>query len=124
MKRITAIILAMLMVLTAAAGAMAEENKIWQAGDRGEKVTWIQTRLKELEYLDKEPDGIFDEETETALMEFQRDYGLLRTGMADGITMKQLETATDKKSDMRGWYDDEDVVYEAMADMSSVSFSG
>ena len=124
MKRITAIILAMLMVLTAAAGAMAEENKIWQAGDRGEKVTWIQTRLKELEYLDKEPDGIFDEETEAALMEFQRDYGLLRTGMADGITMKQLETATDKKSDMRGWYDDEDVVYEAMADMSSVSFSG
>ena len=120
MKRITAIILAVLMVLTIAAGAMGEENKIWQVGDKGEKVTWIQTRLKELEYLDKEPDGIFDEETEAALMEFQRDYGLLRTGMADETTMKQLENAKDKKSELRSWYD-EDVVYEAMADMSSTS---
>ena len=61
MKRITAIILAVLMVLAIASGAVGEENKIWFKGDAGEKVTWIQTRLKELEYLDKEPTGIFDE---------------------------------------------------------------
>ena len=55
MKRITAIILAVLMMLAITTGAMGEENKIWFKGDTGEKVTWIQTRLKELEYLDKEP---------------------------------------------------------------------
>ena len=32
---------------------MGEENKIWKKGDQGEKVTWIQTRLKELEYLER-----------------------------------------------------------------------
>ena len=115
MKRITAIILAVLMVLTAAAGAMGEENKIWKQGDTGETVTWIQTRLKELEYLDKDPDGIFDEDTEDALEEFQRDYGLLRTGMADSITMKQLETAQDKKSDLWSRFNDADICYEEAA---------
>ena len=76
MKRFTAMILALLLVLTAAAGAMGEENKIWMKGDQGETVSWIQTRLKELEYLEKEPDGIFDEETEKALLEFQRDRAI------------------------------------------------
>ena len=54
MKRFTAIILAVLMALTAAAAAFGEENRIWQKGDTGEKVAWIQQRLKDLEYLDRE----------------------------------------------------------------------
>lgn len=56
-------------------------------------------RLKELEYLEKEPDGIFDEETEKALLEFQQDQGLLRSGMADQTTMQALEKATQKKTE-------------------------
>jgi Ca-activated chloride channel family protein len=99
MKRLTGLILALLMILTIAAGAMGEENKIWQKGDSGEKVTWIQQRLKDLEYLSREPDGVFDEETETALRNFQRDNGLLATGMADEVTMRVLETATETLSD-------------------------
>ena len=107
MKKLTAVILAVLMVLTIAAGAMGEENKIWGTGDKGEKVEWIQTRLKELEYLNREATGTFDEETETALKTFQRDHGLLQTGMADSVTMKLLETVTEKASDMRRWvYED------------------
>ena len=121
MKRITAIILAVLMVLAIAAGAVGGENKIWFKGDTGEKVTWIQTRLKELEYLDKEPNGIFDEDTERALQEFQRDQGLLVTGMADGITMQALETTTTKKSENRNRaYDD--VLYEATECEASASY--
>ena len=120
MKRITAVILAVLMVLTIAAGAMGEENRIWGLGDTGDKVTWIQTRLKELEYLEGEATGIFDEETEEALTEFQSDYGLLRTGMADSTTMKALETATEKKSEKRAWYYDDDYCYEeATVDVSA-----
>ena len=112
MKKVTAIILAMLMVLSIAAGAMGEENKIWQAGDTGEKVTWIQQRLKDLEYLDRTPTGIFDEETAEALQRFQQDHGLLKTGMADSITMKMLETVTETRSDLvNKWnvYYEEDV---------------
>ena len=101
MKRITAAILAVLMVLTVAAGAMGEENRIWQEGDTGEKVLWIQTRLKELEYLDREPTGEFDGETAEALKQFQQDHFLLKTGMADSVTMRTLETATEKASDFR-----------------------
>ena len=121
MKRFTAILLVLLMVLTAAAGAMGEENKIWMKGDRGEKISWIQMRLKELEYLEKEPDGIFDEETEKALLEFQRDQGLLKSGMADQTTMQALETATRKKTEKRTWtYDDAE--YEATEAISESSY--
>ena len=121
MKRFTAILLVLLMVLTAAAGAMGEENKIWMKGDRSEKVSWIQMRLKELEYLEKEPDGIFDEETEKALLEFQQDQGLLRSGMADQTTMQALEKATQKKTEKRTWtYDDAE--YEATEAMSGSSY--
>ena len=104
MKRILAFILAVIMALAVAAGAMGEENRIWQKGDQGEKVSWIQGRLKELEYLDKEPDGVFDEETEQALMEFQWDQGLLQTGMADSITMRTLETASRTKTEAQARY--------------------
>ena len=101
MKRFAAMILAALMILTIAAAAAGEENRIWQKGDTGEKVIWIQQRLKDLEYLDREPTGEFDAETEEALRNFQRDNGLLRTGMADEVTMRVLETATRTVSDLQ-----------------------
>ena len=125
MKKVTAIILAVLMVLGIAASAMGEENRIWQTGDRGEKVTWIQERLKELEYLDREPTGTFDEATAEALKVFQQDHGLLKTGMADSVTMKMLETVTDKRSDLAGrWAYEEDCYYEAAAAPTSSPIAG
>ena len=124
MKRFAAMILAVLMILTVAASAMGEENKIWQKGDTGEKVTWIQQRLKDLEYLNREPTGVFDEETEEALRDFQRDNGLLRTGMADEVTMRVLETATETVSDRQRYvYNDaeyeEGAVYESSVMMTA-----
>jgi len=124
MKRFAAMILAVLMVLTIAASAMGEENKIWQKGDTGDKVTWIQQRLKDLEYLNREPTGVFDEETEKALMDFQRDNGLLRTGMADEVTMKVLETATETVSDRQkyAWNEaeyEEGAVYDSSVMMTA-----
>ena len=125
MKKVTAIILAVLMVLSIAAGAMGEENKIWQAGDTGEKVTWIQQRLKDLEYLDRAPTGIFDEETAKALMGFQQDHGLLKTGMADSVTMKMLETVTETRSEIVNRWNvyEGDVCYEASAESYSMKSS-
>ena len=89
-NRITALLAALLLILGAALPALAEENIIWKNGDSGEKVTEIQARLKELGYLEKEPDGIFDAETEQALTDFQQRNGLLATGMADERTMEKL----------------------------------
>ena len=125
MKKVTAIILAVLMVLSIAAGAMGEENKIWQAGDTGEKVTWIQQRLKDLEYLDRTPTGTFDEETAKALMGFQQDHGLLKTGMADSVTMKMLETVTETRSEIVNRWNvyEGDVCYEASAESYSMKSS-
>ena len=126
MKKLTAIILAVLMVLTIAAGAMGEENKIWGIGDTGEKVEWIQMRLKELEYLDREPTGTFDEETGKALKTFQKDHGLLQTGMADSVTLKMLETTTEKASDMQRWvYEDcyEEAAYDGGAYFAAAPLS-
>ena len=124
MKKVTAIILAVLMVLSMAAAAVGEENRIWQKGDTGEKVTWIQTRLKELEYLDREPNGVFDEETETALKNFQRDQGLLKSGMADSITMKALERATETASDFQSrWVYEDACEAESAAAPYSVKYN-
>lgn len=122
MKKITAIILAVLMVLSIMAGAMGEENKIWQIGDTGEKVTWIQQRLKDLEYLDRAPTGTFDEETAEALKGFQQDHGLLKTGMADSITMKMLETVTETRTELVSRWNvyTEDACYEATCESASV----
>ena len=114
MKRLTAWMMAVLMILAVTAGAMGEENRIWQKGDSGEKVAWIQQRLKELEYLDREPDGVFDGETEEALRVFQRNNGLLATGMADAVTLRALETATETVSArQKRLYEDVDYEEEA-----------
>ena len=130
MKRLIAMILAAMMILTAAGAATGEENRIWQKGDKGEKVTWIQQRLKDLEYLDREPTGEFDEETEEALRNFQRDNGLLRTGMADEVTMRMLETATRTVSELQREvyedmeYEDGAVAYESYAMLPNAATTG
>lgn len=92
MKKWIAMALCLCLLLTAVCAALAEENRIWRKGDTGEKVSWIQTRLRDLNYLNREPNGIFDEETEEALLRFQRRCGLLATGMADAVTLSRLES--------------------------------
>ena len=116
MKRMISIMLAALMALTLCASAMGEENRIWGLGDTGEKVTWIQMRLKELEYTDREPTGVFDEETERALKVFQYEHGLLQTGMADRITMETLETTDQKAWKTQDYGDPWVMEYEESAD--------
>ena len=90
-RRMMSILLAAVLALSLAAGALGEENRIWQRGDTGDTVTRIQEKLRELKYLDREPTGVYDEETEQAILWFQRDHGLLETGMADAVTLRMLE---------------------------------
>ena len=112
MKRMTAMILAAILMMMGMAAAFGEENKVWQLGDTGETVTRIQERLIELEYLEGEATGVFDEATKEALARFQKDQGLMETGKGDAVTLMMLWQATKhaRKADAEidviedGWY--------------------
>ncbi len=93
MKKIIATLLSVILLLSAASAALADDG-ILRPGDTGEEVTHIQQKLIELEYLEGEPTGIYDEETEDAVRRFQQDNFLLVTGMADEVTREVLETCT------------------------------
>ena len=88
--RLTAGILALILIILACLPALAEAGHIWKKGDSGEKVTEIQRRLKELGYLEEITGDLFEEETERALILFQARNGLLATGMADEQTLEAL----------------------------------
>ncbi|TCK27668.1 N-acetylmuramoyl-L-alanine amidase [Pseudonocardia endophytica] len=73
----------------------------WSLGDRllaytvttptsGDDVAMLQERLLELGYNVGRPNGVFDQQTETALVRFQRDYGLTPDGVCGPQTLRAL----------------------------------
>jgi N-acetylmuramoyl-L-alanine amidase len=73
----------------------------WQLGDRmlalmisapmsGDDVVALQERLLELGYDPGRAGGVFDEQTETALRRFQREYGLVPDGLCGPATLRSL----------------------------------
>ena len=128
MKKMIAALLAAVLALAGMAAAFGEGNGILRKGDSGEKVTWIQTRLIELEYLEGNASGIFDDDTENALRWFQKDNRLLATGMADETTMNVLAECTKKAykptDSGLGWLFGGDTVYEACTETdASVNYA-
>ena len=107
-KRLIAILAAVLMGITAVSAAFGETCEILRRGDSGEQVKHIQMRLAELGYLDGECTGNFDEATEEALRRFQREHNLLQTGMADETTCRVLDETTEKASVNAGEEEDGD----------------
>jgi cell wall-associated NlpC family hydrolase len=59
----------------------------------GKEVSALQEQLKRLNYTISSVDGIFGRETETAVLEFQRDQHLKITGSVDGQTWRALKKA-------------------------------
>lgn len=59
-------------------------------GDHGDAVMWLQQSLVELDFLAAAPSGLFDSETVTALLQFQRDNGLVADGVAGPLTQIAL----------------------------------
>ncbi|MDB5411186.1 MAG: Peptidoglycan-binding protein [Rhodospirillales bacterium] len=57
-------------------------------------VRHIQTRLKQQGYFGRAPDGMWDNDTVTALQDFQDSSGLQSTGQLDGATIYILGIAT------------------------------
>ena len=120
MKKWMAILTAVTMLLTMLSGAAAEADGILRQGDRGEEVIRLQQKLIELEYLEGEATGLYDEATADAVLWFQREHDLLETGMADPVTRRLLETETVHawQEQWNGWaetepMEDAGAVYEA-----------
>ena len=107
---------ALIMLLSMAAATALADDGILRPGDRGEEVTRIQEKLIELEFLQGEATGIYDEATEEAVKYFQRVNGLLVTGMVDNVTRGILETSTKHAGDYWTYeVDYEEGVMEAAA---------
>lgn len=115
MIRIMAIILVMMLVT---APAMAFENH--KRGDKGEAVKEMQTRLNELGYSVGNPDGIFGKKSEEAVKTFQKDKGLEITGVVDEATWEMLFSDSDAASEELGEATIDGVVYERVADVTSL----
>jgi len=73
--------------------------QVIKRGQKGEKVKEMQELLMQLGY--KLPkfgaDGDFGAETEKAVKQFQRDWGLPETGVVDQITMDRMKSAPKPK---------------------------
>ena len=70
--------------------APRQKNTVLRAGDSGEAVQKLQTRLIELGYLTGTADGRFGSATQTALMAFQSAAGLSADGVAGQTTQNRL----------------------------------
>ena len=114
MKKWIAILTALVMVLTAASAALADDG-ILRPGDQGDEVKALQEKLIELEYLEGEATGTYDEATEAAVLWFQEDHYLLRTGIADGTTRRLIMEETGH-ANKNPWGDDYEVCTEEAAD--------
>ncbi|WDU83478.1 peptidoglycan-binding domain-containing protein [Caloramator sp. Dgby_cultured_2] len=77
--------------------ALANEPKILSFGMRHESVSELQTYLYALGYLSVQPTGYFGSLTQSAVMNFQRDYGLNVTGRADKTLFNKLFEVIDNK---------------------------
>lgn len=69
-----------------------------QLGDSGDAVTQLQVRLTELGYFQGTASGIFGPATETAVIQFQQDNGLVADGIVGSATQSALGIAASPPS--------------------------
>ena len=89
-KRMISILITLVLLTGMFATMPAMASSVLQAGDSGEAVLAIQTRLAELGYTDTETDGIYGEGTRNAVLLFQTMNNLMQTGFADKVTVDLL----------------------------------
>ncbi|MCW6037384.1 peptidoglycan-binding protein [Spirulina subsalsa FACHB-351] len=71
----------------------APPTPLFGLGSQGNEVREIQQRLNSLGYLAQAPSGVYDEATEAAVRNFQRDRNLAIDGQVGGSTFNQLRSA-------------------------------
>ena len=115
MKKIIIVAMMMIAVMLMMVALPGFADTVLRKGDTGEDVLKVQERLIELGYLTGEATGTFDDETEAALIAFQRRSSLLATGMADRLTRNVLFSENAQENRYTEWELGETgmVVYEA-----------
>ncbi len=76
-------------------------------GDRGTAVLWLQQALVRHHYLSPPASGVFDHTTYQALVQFQSDQSLIKSGRADRDTLARLMTRPEEVGPltlMPAWY--------------------
>lgn len=69
---------------------VASGQKLLRLGSKGEDVKAIQQKLYDLGFMEKEPSGSFDKETDTAVREFQTSKNIGVDGIVGPITYSNL----------------------------------
>lgn len=131
--RIVSILLIVSMLIAGINTVLAEgqtqlamsRKETYRLGDEDSHVQEAQLKLYHLEYLEMEDiSGKFDEKTEKAIEQFQRDHSLLVTGILDKTTYDVLMAETKKAGEYTwGDYEYEDAVSYAMPAMNG-SYKG
>lgn len=93
-KRISAIILLLIMCLSTGISALA----LSKIGSTGQEVRNIQTRLKNWGYYTGSVDGIYGSKTLSAVKAFQRKNGLTADGVAGPATLAKIGIPTGTSS--------------------------
>ena len=90
LKRITAFMLVLVLLLSCLCLAQAVTYKTLKKGSRGEEVRKLQTALKEKGYYTMKVDGIYGNGTVSAVKAFQKANGLKTDGIAGPQTQTKL----------------------------------
>ena len=90
LKRLTAVLLVLILVLSCAGIGEAASYKRMKKGSRGAAVKTLQTELKNQGYYSGKIDGIYGNGTVKAVKAFQRKNGLKADGIAGPRTQEKL----------------------------------
>jgi peptidoglycan hydrolase-like protein with peptidoglycan-binding domain len=90
LKRLTAILLVIMLVVSCAAIGEAASYKRLKKGSRGAAVKTLQTELKNQGYYSGKIDGIYGKGTVSAVKAFQKKNGLKTDGIAGPLTQAKL----------------------------------
>ena len=94
MKKLTIVLLIMLILTTAIPVSASGYSRTMQFTHKGEDVLKLQKSLKQMGYYNYNLDGIYGKITEKAVINFQIDHGIRIDGIAGPETQKVLNNAT------------------------------
>lgn len=77
-------------------GRKKAQSSLYAPGDRGHDIESLQKKLKKIEYLTGDVDGIYGADTKRSVFDFQKEEGMPATGEMDEETLARLERRYDE----------------------------